>query len=376
MTNLCASGDTCQNRLEIHDSWFSVNTEAAHMNRRPIAFSALLLTSFSPVALPQSARPQEKLLIGYPGKAWAVEIDSPGFVVESSERQPNGRQYFVANDPATGMVLSATLEKGTGPADSKTCPDYLRNRVKSLPADAATTDVRSSQIGEIAVIEYLIPVFQKVPLHQKNFVACLTNEDVYVDLHLSKVQFHDSDESLFTDLLKKVRITDVSASAPTASSPDAAPAATLPAESSIDFFREGSRYFVASDFRKAIGPYQRALDLEKKNPQLDHTLWRVLVDNLGMAYGITGDLRHSDETFTYGLSKDPNYPMFYYNLACVDAERNDMDKTIDDLKKAFELKANTIPGEGMPDPRHDDSFQRFMSNDRFRKFADSLYSSN
>jgi hypothetical protein len=68
--------------------------------------------------------------------------------------------------------------------------------------------------------------------------------------------------------------------------------------------------------------------------------------------------------------------MFYYNLACVNAERNDMDKTIDYLKKAFALKANAIPGEGMPDPRQDDSFQRFMSNDHFRKFVDSLYSSN
>jgi tetratricopeptide (TPR) repeat protein len=235
------------------------------------------------------------------------------------------------------------------------------------------TDIRTSEIADMVVIEYLIPVFQKVPLHQKNFVACLTNEDVYIDLHLSKTQFHDSDEALFADVLKKVRITDASASSPTGPAPSAAPP---PGESSMDFFRDGSQYFVANDFRMAIGPYQSALDLEKKNPQLDHRMWRVLVDNLGMAYGITGDLRRSEETFNYGLSKDPDYPMFYYNLACVNAERNDMDKTIDNLKKAFELKANAIPGEGMPDPRHDDSFQRFMSNDHFRKFADSLYSSN
>jgi tetratricopeptide (TPR) repeat protein len=346
------------------------------MKRISLAFSALLLISPSPAALPQATQPQEKLLVSYPGKTWAVEIDSPGFVVERSERQPDGRQYFLANDPATGLILSAMLEKGKGPADSKTCPDYLRNRVKSLPAGISATEIRSSQIADLAVIEYLIPTAQKIPVRQKNFVACLTNEDVYVDLHFSKVQFHDSDESLFTDVLKKVRIADVSASAPTAPSPDATPASPPPGASSMDFFRDGSQYFVASDFRKAIGPYQTALDLEKKNPQLDHTMWRVLVDNLGMAYGITGDLRHSEETFNYGLSKDRDYPMFYYNLACVNAERNDMDKAIDYLKKAFELKANAIPGEGVPDPRQDDSFQRFMSNDRFRKFADSLYSSN
>jgi hypothetical protein len=50
-----------------------------------------------------------------------------------------------------------------------------------------------------------------------------------------------------------------------------------------------------------------------------------------------------------------------------------MAKAIDYLRKAFALKANAIPGEDMPDPRRDDSFQRFMSNDQFRKFADSLF---
>jgi len=343
------------------------------MKRRSIAIFALLLTSLSPAALPQAAQPQEKLLISYPGKPWAVEIDSPGFVVERSARQPDGRQYFLANNPVTGLVLSAMLEKGNGPADRKTCPDYLRNRVKSLPAGITASDIRSSETADIAIIEYLIPVAQKIPVHQKNFVACLTNDDVYVDIHLSKVQFHDSDESLFTDVLKKTRIADVGPSAPVNPSSHSASA---PAENTMDYLQEGSRYYLASDFRRAIGPYQAALDLEKKNPQLDHTTWRVLVDNLGMAYGITGDLSHAEDTFNYGLSKDPVYPMFYYNLACVSAERNDMDKTIDFLKKAFALKAHAIPDEGMPDPRQDDSFQRFMPNDRFRRFVDSLYSSN
>ena len=67
--------------------------------------------------------------------------------------------------------------------------------------------------------------------------------------------------------------------------------------------------------------------------------------------------------------------MFYYNLACVAAERGDMNKAMDFLGKAFARKSNSIPGEPMPDPRKDDSFQRFMSDDQFRKFTDSLETS-
>jgi tetratricopeptide (TPR) repeat protein len=128
---------------------------------------------------------------------------------------------------------------------------------------------------------------------------------------------------------------------------------------------EGSRFYLVGNYKKAIPPYQKALDREKANRTLSQSLWRVLVDNLGMSYGISGDLDKAKDTFEYGLSKDPKYPMFHYNMACTYAEMNDVDKTIEYLKQAFEYKGNMIKGERFPDPWGDDSFQRFMNNDKF-----------
>ncbi len=102
----------------------------------------------------------------------------------------------------------------------------------------------------------------------------------------------------------------------------------------------------------------------------------MLVDNLGMAYGITGDLNKAKETFDYGVSQDRSYPMFYYNLACTYAEMDNLDDAMANLKTAFENKQNAIPGEGMPDPRQDDSFQRFLKNKKFRDLVDSLAGSS
>jgi tetratricopeptide (TPR) repeat protein len=133
----------------------------------------------------------------------------------------------------------------------------------------------------------------------------------------------------------------------------------------LKFMEEGSRFFLEQDYKQAIGPYQKALDLEKKTRTLDEALWRVLVDNLGMAYGISGDLKRARETFEYGLEKDPKYPMFHYNMACTYAEMNDVDKAILYLQQAFQYKKNMIKGERFPDPWTDDSFQRFMNNDKF-----------
>jgi len=128
---------------------------------------------------------------------------------------------------------------------------------------------------------------------------------------------------------------------------------------------QGGDLFTSGDYTKAIGPYSKAFELEKKQRTLSRAAWLVLVDNLGMAYGITHNLQKARETFEYGLTKEPTYPMFFYNLACAYAEMGDEPRTIENLKRAFTYRANMIPGEEIPDPATDDSFQRFMHDQQF-----------
>ncbi len=327
----------------------------------------LLIPGATALAQSQNSPIQESLSVGFPGKTWQVKIDSPGFIVQSNERKPDGREYLLASDTTSGLILSVTLEATGAPADAKTCPDFLKNRVAGL-ANLGPTDIKSSEISSMAIIEYMVPVAAGAPVRQKNLVMCTAKDNVFIDVHLSKVQFHPSDESLFTDVLNHLRIEDRAASV---SASSAGAAAT---KTSAEYFSEGSRYYVANDFSNAIAPYENALALEKKHREMSQNFWRVLIDNLGMAYGMTGDLQHSEATLNYGISQDPSYPMFYYNLACVAGERGNMNKAMDLLGKAFVRKANSITGEGVPDPRKDDSFVRFMSNEQFRKFADALES--
>ena len=135
---------------------------------------------------------------------------------------------------------------------------------------------------------------------------------------------------------------------------------------------EGSLHYRKHDFEKAIGPYQKALDMEKEKRTLDETLWKVLVDNLGMAYGISGDLDRAKETFEYGISKAPDYPMFYYNMACTYGEKKDRDKAIEYLKLAFARRENMIEGEQMPNPATDSSFESFMNDKVFLAALEEL----
>ena len=145
--------------------------------RRCVIVSLQIFLLFSP-ALAQKSDPQEKLVVAYPGESWVLQIDAPRFVVKSRERKPDGREYLTAENSETKMFLSVMMERGKGPADEASCPDYLTSRVRSSPEGIHPTDVRSSRIAGRAVIEYLIPEMQNVPLRQKNFAACLTRDDV------------------------------------------------------------------------------------------------------------------------------------------------------------------------------------------------------
>jgi hypothetical protein len=338
------------------------------VNLRAIA-SFVLFFATANIATAQDSKSQQSLRISMPGKSWSLVVDAPGFAVESQGRKPDGREYLLANNAKSKVVISITLEESPKGADPSTCPGYLHDRAQSLTS-FGPTNIKYTEIAHMPVLEYFLPQAQGMPVKQQSFVVCTAKDDVFIDIHLSKVQFEASERPVFVEILNAVHFSDQEVPSAEAS------ASPSPKQNSMDLLREGSRRFLHQDYRGAIGPYQAALDLEKKEPTLSKDDWRVLVDNLGMAYGITEDLDHSEAIYQYGISKDPEYPGLYYGLACVFAERGDMDKTMEYLRKSFSLKANVIPGESMPDPAKDDSFQRFMSIQKFRDFVNSLNAPN
>lgn len=138
-------------------------------------------------------------------------------------------------------------------------------------------------------------------------------------------------------------------------------------KTSMDYLQEGSAFYMNRDYKGAIKPYQKALDLEKQERKLERKFWIVLVDNLGMAYGITGDIKSSFAVFDYGISVEPTYPLFYYNMACGYGELGDEDNAIKWLRPAFKHKANMLMGTRFPNPETDSSFAKFRDSDKFKK---------
>jgi hypothetical protein len=133
---------------------------------------------------------------------------------------------------------------------------------------------------------------------------------------------------------------------------------------------------------KAAAPiFEVALAKLKENPDMaarmmkdTKTARRVVTDEAGMAYGMSGDITKARSLFERAILEDPDYPLNYYNLACADAEEKNLAGARTHLQQAFARKANVISGEAMPDPTKDDSFLPYRDNKEFWAFLQSLQS--
>lgn len=127
----------------------------------------------------------------------------------------------------------------------------------------------------------------------------------------------------------------------------------------------GQVLFEQQKFGESVRPFEKALDLEQAGTKLTTDQHRILIDQLVMAYGISGDLKKVHSLLDDAIQKDPDYPLNYYNLACAFAEDGDKSKALANLSLAFQHKDNVLKGEKMPDPRADSSFQKYARDDDF-----------
>ena len=326
--------------------------------------------------------------VTWPEKGLGLSIDLSGFKKDIDQVKPDGRRYLTASHPKTGLDVSVTLEKVPTKASVKGCLEQLR----LIQNDSSVTrgqDIALHTAGEIPTLEYTIQKFRGVRVDQKNVYACIAQDNVYADIHLSKTQYTTADARFFQSILKTLRLQPL----PSEIVPPPAPAppkemVRLPAPAppkelvrlpppappnSMQLLSRGNALYQQSKYAEAIPLFQEAFELEKAEPQLDRTLWRGLINSLGIAYGMTGHLKKAKSTLEQGIQADPTYPMFHYNLACTFAEMNDLDHAMQSLTTAFRHRKNQNPGEvKMPDPRQNLSFQRFMKNETFRNLVNDL----
>lgn len=328
--------------------------------------SLWLFVPAEPIGLSQAAigTDEPPTFVAWPEKGLGLSIDLAGFKKDIDQVKPDGRRYLTALHHKTGLNVSVSLEKVPTQATVPGCIKQLQ-LIQKDPYVSHGQDIALNTTGAIPTLEYALHKFRGVRLDHKHLYACIAQDNVYADIHLSKAHYTTADAPLFQSILKTIRL-QPEPSKIIQIHPPAPP-------TSRELLEIGNVLYRQNKFAQAITPYSKAFDLETAEPQLDRTLWRALIDHLGMAYGMTGRLKEAKALFEQGIQADPTYPIFHYNLACTFAEMNELDYTIQSLKTAFRHRKNLNPGDkGMPDPRQNISFQRFMKHETFRNLVNNL----
>ena len=243
-----------------------------------------------------------------PGVPGILQLDVGPTKFQTRVR-PDGKEVQLrALDRADHLGITAFLQKVSFPASAEKCrEEWWPGTKKSTPMQLDNLQESPVKDG-IAKVEYIVPEYQGMKVRLKTIHAYLGARDLCAEVHLSKAGFEPGDQKLFEEVLGTAKLLPDQSPAGDHGQIAAAPPSD---DDALHYFREGSKYYLQQDYPTAAASYQKALDLEKQKRTLSNDYFRVLVDNLGMSYGISGKLQQAKMTFEYGLTQDPKYPIFF-----------------------------------------------------------------
>jgi len=302
-----------------------------------------------------SSEPPQSLTFALADHAGYLHMDAPNYVITELSAKPNGHEFGIrARDNKFGVeVLGFLFLPDPVQPTATACRDWMMKSENGehLPYRKITgqREMKSDSGVDIAIVEY---EQSKTPSPSRYARRAFTaKNDLCADILFTfenPIAFATTDTLLHTLVFDPARQPDFYAK-----------------------FRYATVLFDHHQFAAAAHVYESALDLVAGVE--DATKWRrVATDRASMSYGIAGDLKMSRAINYAAIAKDPDYPLYYYNLACADAESGDAVEAKLHLQQAFDRRANTIKGETLPDPTKDDSILKLKNDKSFWAFVQSL----
>lgn len=150
---------------------------------------------------------RDRLTIAFPGATWALEIGTSGFTVQKDELSSDRmRRHIYAIGPDPDVVLSVRLERASGHQRAAECRRYAWDHLRTR-SPFRMDDVTKSGVKELAILEYRVKEFQRLPVEQRHLHGYLAKDDVCVEIHVSKVRSTAADRPALAAILESARIT-------------------------------------------------------------------------------------------------------------------------------------------------------------------------
>jgi len=291
---------------------------------------------------------------------WSIE----GFKIIENSAKANGRELGVRGRDSSGQLTFLAflfVAPETAPMTSTKCRDTALTQDKKM--NATLKIVRTSEIPRpgglpVALVSYTTGNRDGSTTYRvRGYVA---TDDICGDLEFYGSKPINDDDADFKKTFLSYQMD----------------ANYTPQFSDVALYAQV--LFQHNDHRAAAPIFEKGLTMVPpdgapfKSAKIAR---RVMRDQAGLSYGISGDFAKARSIFEKGVVEDPDYPMYYYNLACADAGEKKLSDARRHLQQAFDRKANVNPGEAMPVPTQDDSFLPYKADKDFWAFLQSVQSS-
>lgn len=338
-----------------------VESRLAVMNVRGIACFAMVCGGLAAAgqavpAAPSADSADFKLVL--PNHNGQIQWKAAGFKITETSAKPDGREIGIRAQDASGRLsfLGFLFEvPEQAPVTSAKCRDGSLEQEKADPTFKQTRmfEVARADRVPVSVVDYSVQGKGGSPAYSvRGFVA---SGDVCADLEFYSTEPIRSEDPLLLQIFQSFQLDEH----------------YQPEFSDVFFYAQV--LFSAQQFAAAGPLFEKALSLVKDAKGVDtKSLRRIATDQAGMSYGVSGDTKKARAILEAAIAKDPDYPIYYYNLACADAQEKNLAEARKHLQQAFDRKANTLPGKNMPDPTTDDSFTPYRDDKDFWSFLEGL----
>jgi hypothetical protein len=135
-----------------------------------------------------------------------VELQTPGFSIQKDEVSSDGRGcyvYAVHRNP--DVRLSIRLERATLKRTPIECRRSAWDRLQAR-SPFKMDDVMLSETKELALLEYRVKEFARLPVEQQHIHGYLAKDHVCVEVHASKVRSTAADRQTLVATVESARI--------------------------------------------------------------------------------------------------------------------------------------------------------------------------
>jgi hypothetical protein len=156
------------------------------------------------VSIVRPSGQEKRLEFTIPDVPWTLTIPADNFQFAQKQMRDDGRgAYYLLVDEKQNLNLSMYIEPVKDCKDSKSCRDMIWKL--GNPEWGKPENVLKNEIGEVSVLELMVPKFQGMDVRQQNVYAEFVVDGFWVDMHISKMLYRPEEHQLFERIIKSVK---------------------------------------------------------------------------------------------------------------------------------------------------------------------------